>query len=617
MSTKIASLYAEIGADTSKLQKGLGETKTGLSDVAKSALSTTAIFAAMSTVLVATGKAFKKMVDETVDYGMQVRDMGLLIGASAEESSKLIQAADDVFVSYESLSRGMQIAIRNGVEPTIDGMGRLADQYNSIQDPIERTKFLLDTFGRSGAELAPLMQLGSDGLKELGDEAEKVGLVLDQETIRATIKYKEAVDSLNDTLAGIKMQIGSVVLPALAAYTEAISLALEGTRDFSEWRGTSSRRAADIELLSRAFEAGAIRAEKYRKALLILSIIPQGLKDLSELGDWQLPVFGNFISQLDELRLRFPEIEEGIDKVGYSIANLPKKANAKRSVAELISPFTEALGSISTIISGPLAQELESFQQRQSDIQQQIWDKEQELAKARIGGYSEQGSHIQGLLGELGELETAYKENADAHDEANKRIIFNLLQQRVMSSTIDDEYKLGILSTIGKSMGLWDEATANAITNLDTLVGSIENGSLDAVEDLGLIEDAIINLPTDKIISVNVLVNDAAIKNLIQGLNSLGGMDIISGFGIAPPEPGKAGGGDVYAGKAYPVGELGPELFVPSQNGYIIPNSKLGKEDNNDNREMLRLLQQIANTKAVDEAKLARSIRDAMLQVVG
>lgn len=38
---------------------------------------------------------------------------------------------------------------------------------------------------------------------------------------------------------------------------------------------------------------------------------------------------------------------------------------------------------------------------------------------------------------------------------------------------------------------------------------------------------------------------------------------------------GRAGGGDVRAGGAYMVGERGPEVFVPSQSGYIVPNNQL------------------------------------------
>lgn len=39
--------------------------------------------------------------------------------------------------------------------------------------------------------------------------------------------------------------------------------------------------------------------------------------------------------------------------------------------------------------------------------------------------------------------------------------------------------------------------------------------------------------------------------------------------------PGKALGGPVSAGKPYTVGENGPEMFIPSQSGTIVPNNKM------------------------------------------
>ena len=49
--------------------------------------------------------------------------------------------------------------------------------------------------------------------------------------------------------------------------------------------------------------------------------------------------------------------------------------------------------------------------------------------------------------------------------------------------------------------------------------------------------------------------------------------NILSGiFGIGARGPGKAGGGRVQAGTAYPVGERGMEWFRPDQWGTIMPN---------------------------------------------
>ena len=71
------------------------------------------------------------------------------------------------------------------------------------------------------------------------------------------------------------------------------------------------------------------------------------------------------------------------------------------------------------------------------------------------------------------------------------------------------------------------------------------------------------------------------INAIISGLNLL-----ISGYNIVnnlkpgskdlPPIPKLAQGGMVSANKPYIVGEVGAELFVPSSNGRIVPNNKLG-----------------------------------------
>lgn len=62
----------------------------------------------------------------------------------------------------------------------------------------------------------------------------------------------------------------------------------------------------------------------------------------------------------------------------------------------------------------------------------------------------------------------------------------------------------------------------------------------------------------------------ATISNAIgQALSFGGALNSIPSKGIGP---GKAAGGPVAAGTAYPVGEQGPEWFVPTTSGFIIPH---------------------------------------------
>jgi hypothetical protein len=178
----------------------------------------------------AIGQVYDATVSKTLAYGESVRELSRNIGATPEEASKLIQAADDVKVSSETLTSALNIAIRKGVDPTVEGLGRLADEYNAIADPIARTKFLMDSFGKSGADLAPLMQLGAAGIKELGDQAEATGLVLSGPTLQAMRDHEQAVDGLTDSWDGFVVGTTSKVIPALTGLVDSLNEGIEKQR---------------------------------------------------------------------------------------------------------------------------------------------------------------------------------------------------------------------------------------------------------------------------------------------------------------------------------------------------------------------------------------------------
>jgi len=71
------------------------------------------------------------------------------------------------------------------------------------------------------------------------------------------------------------------------------------------------------------------------------------------------------------------------------------------------------------------------------------------------------------------------------------------------------------------------------------------------------------------------------IRQLLTGIFGLFGYAPTFGAGATVtgiskiPIPGKASGGPVNANSPYMVGEKGPELFVPSTSGNIVPNDQL------------------------------------------
>lgn len=107
-----------------------------------------------------------------------------------------------------------------------------------------------------------------------------------------------------------------------------------------------------------------------------------------------------------------------------------------------------------------------------------------------------------------------------------------------------------------------------ADAGLGSLVDDLMNG-VDAAEAL---QNSLQNMLST--------IAQIAQRNLLEGLfggGGAGGGGILSGllgglFGGA-----RAGGGPISAGKAYLVGERGPEMIVPRNAGYVVPNEAMGR----------------------------------------
>lgn len=150
-----------------------------------------------------------------------------------------------------------------------------------------------------------------------------------------------------------------------------------------------------------------------------------------------------------------------------------------------------------------------------------------------------------------------------------------------------DEDMRGLLSPVQGEMArlhaetseLRDEMDALAV-DADRVTRAIETGLLRAVrtgklgfEDLGRIA-----------LSVLAQIAQAAVRGGLEailggggrgqggGLLTLGASLLTSLLGA----PGRATGGPVAPGRAYLVGERGPELFLPTSSGQVMPGGSAG-----------------------------------------
>lgn len=114
------------------------------------------------------------------------------------DSSGQLRSANDVF--YEA----------------IDALGR-------IKNETERDALAMQIFGKSAQELNPLIEAGSNRLKGLGEEAEKMGVVMSEKDLTALNQLQDAFDRFDATSQSLKNSLGLVLLPILTGLFNAIA----------------------------------------------------------------------------------------------------------------------------------------------------------------------------------------------------------------------------------------------------------------------------------------------------------------------------------------------------------------------------------------------------------
>lgn len=260
---RISSTSKQASADLARVEgqvKGLGKStagptgptaafnslKTGISGAA--AAGTVFVGAAVGIVA-----AVKGLADHTLEYALQVQSLVREIGTTPEAASKLIQAADDMGVSFDALKQGLRFAISQGIEPTIENILDLSDEMLKLPEGAERTEFAMEKFGRkAGPELAKLLGQGRDEIEAMFDSIEGTARLMDTEALQAAEEYRRNLDDLGDTFEDLKVAAGRAIIPVLNDLATNIKENIDQSHELT--------KVSDDLVIALKFEEEATRA---------------------------------------------------------------------------------------------------------------------------------------------------------------------------------------------------------------------------------------------------------------------------------------------------------------------------------------------------------------------
>lgn len=168
------------------------------------------------------------------------------IGTTTEALSALEYAAKLADVSAEQLqtslarlARGLEEAktgsgeaakafARLKIDPRAftdpaDAMKAIAERFASMPDGVTKTAIAMQLFGKSGADLIPLLNSGASGIAEMEAEARRLGVTFSTEAGRAAEEFNDNVTRLQTGMRGFMVETLSPLIPMLVELSGAFS----------------------------------------------------------------------------------------------------------------------------------------------------------------------------------------------------------------------------------------------------------------------------------------------------------------------------------------------------------------------------------------------------------
>lgn len=239
---EIFKLFGSILVDNEPANKSLDSTDKKAQGTGKNlgALIGTAakVGVGIATGVAAGTAALWGMAQNAADVTSNIKDAADRAGTTAENFQKLKYAAEMSGMSVEGLEKAMikqQKAFADASEGekiqseaykrlgiNIKEVGSSSEAFDLViarladmENETEKNALANDIFGRTYAELTPLLNEGGEGIEALKQKAVDLGLVMSNESVAAGEEFGDALETLQQSFSIMASKIGVEVLPII------------------------------------------------------------------------------------------------------------------------------------------------------------------------------------------------------------------------------------------------------------------------------------------------------------------------------------------------------------------------------------------------------------------
>ena len=189
------------------------------------------------------------MIKSTVEAGVEIGRLSKIANASTTDFQKYAIAASAAGISQEKFSDIMKDVndkvgdflstgggeLQDFFKTIAPKVGVTAEQFKNLSGPAAmqlyvdtlqkanvsqaQMTFYMEAIANDATALIPMFQNGGKAISEMADISEKLGLILDQKTIRAAQELETTGWLVNSSMQGLRTQIAAGLMPTISDLT--------------------------------------------------------------------------------------------------------------------------------------------------------------------------------------------------------------------------------------------------------------------------------------------------------------------------------------------------------------------------------------------------------------
>lgn len=240
-SEQLDSLNTKIKTTGSSTFKLSGDWQEQLGGMAVSA----AKWGAATAAAAAAGTAL--FVKSAIDQADAANILAGKLGITTEALTKLQYAAQLSDVSQQALEGGLKkltVTLTNAQDPASKAaqylaalglsarelialpadqqLGRIGDALNNVENQSQRAAIAQKIFGKAGMDLLPVLAEGSAGIRNLGEEAGRLGVVISGDLAARAGLFNDNLDRLKSAASGLGLAVADELLGPMNDLSEEL-----------------------------------------------------------------------------------------------------------------------------------------------------------------------------------------------------------------------------------------------------------------------------------------------------------------------------------------------------------------------------------------------------------